>query len=210
MVRGAFDESDEFFEQTFHDVGPGGEILRGKDFEDCRFDSCSFQETEFSACTFRGSRFVGCNLAVMNISNSRFVDVTFQRCKATGVDWTAAQVSTIGSSLTFDEQCVLDYSVFSGVKMRNAAIRDSTAREVDFSEADLAGCDFSGTDLTGARFNHTNLSKAHLEGAYGYSIDPSANQLAGARVSLPEAGSLLQIMGIRVVDRPPGIDRRRA
>jgi fluoroquinolone resistance protein len=218
MVSDAFDESDEFFQQTFRNVASPQKTVQNKDFEDCRFDSCSFQEAEFSACTFRESLFVGCNLSVMKVPNSRFVDVTFQRCKVTGVNWTAAQLSAIGMALTFEEQCVLDYSVFLGLKLRNTAFRHSTAREVDFTDADLSGCDFSGTDLSGARFNRTNLSKAHLEGAFGYSIDLSANQLTGTRVSLPEAGSLLQLMGIHVVDNPtdmgarserrPGVDPR--
>jgi fluoroquinolone resistance protein len=204
MTGDVFDGSDEFFQQTFRNAALPGKTVRGKDFEDCRFDSCSFQETEFSGCAFRGSLFVACNLAVMKVANSRFVDVTFKRSKLTGVNWTDAQLSAIGTALVFEEQCVLDYSVFLGLKLRNMTLRDSTAREVDFTEADLSGCDFSGTDLSGARFNHTNLSKAHLEGAFGYSIDLTANQLKGTRVCLPEAGSLLRLIGIDVVDNRTG------
>jgi fluoroquinolone resistance protein len=203
MTRDAFDESDEFFQQTFRNASLVGATVRGKDFEECRFESCSFQETEFSGCAFRSSIFAACNLAVMKVPNSRFVDVTFQRSKLTGVNWTVAQLSTVGTALTFEEQCVLDYSVFMGLKLKNLTLRDSTAREVDFTESDLSGSDLSGTDLSGARFNHTNLSKAHLEGAYGYSIDINANLLKGTQVSLPEASSLLRLIGIDVVDYRP-------
>jgi uncharacterized protein YjbI with pentapeptide repeats len=202
VTRDAFDESEEYFQQTFRGASLVGATVRGKDFEECRFEACSFQETEFSGCAFRGSLFVACNLAVMKVPNSRFADVTFQRSKLTGVNWTVAQLSTVGTALTFEEQCVLDYSVFMGLKLKNMPLRDSTAREVDFTEADLSGSDFSGTDLSGARFNHTNLSKAHLEGAYGYAIDINANLLQGTHASLPEAGSLLRFLGIDVVDHP--------
>lgn len=206
MTGDAFDESDEYFQQTFRDASLPGATVRGKDFEDCRFESCSFQETEFLGCEFRDALFVACNLAVMKVPNSRFADTTFKRSKLTGVDWTLAQLSAVGAALSFEEQCVLDYSVFVGLKLKNMTLRDCTAREVDFTEADLAGCDFSGTDLGGARFSRTNLSKAHLEGAYGYSIDVNANLLKGARVSLPEAGSLLRLIGIDVVDHRAGTD----
>jgi fluoroquinolone resistance protein len=202
VTRDAFDETDEYFQQTFRDASLLGATVQGKDFEECRFEACSFQETEFSGCAFRGSLFASCNLAVMKVPNSRFADVTFRRSKLTGVNWTVAQLSTVGTALTFEEQCVLDYSVFMGLKLKNMALRDSTAREVDFTDADLSGSDLSGTDLSGARFNQTNLSKAHLEGAYGYSIDVNANLLRGTRVSLPEAGSLLRFIGVDVVDHP--------
>jgi fluoroquinolone resistance protein len=210
MGRDPFDAGDEFFQHTFRSVdGPHRSVL-GKQFEECRFDHCLLQEADLSNCTFRDSSFVGCDLSVMKVVNCRFVDVAFTGCKVTGVDWTAAQQSAIGTGLTFEQQSILDYSVFSRVTMRNTSIRDCTAREVDFTDADLSGSDFSGTDLTGARFHGTNLSKAHLEGAFGYTIDPTVNQLKGARVSLPEAASLLECLGIRVVDDPgPGEAPRR-
>jgi hypothetical protein len=48
-----------------------------------------------------------------------------------------------------------------------------------------------------------NLTKARLAGAYNYAIDLTANTLKGASFSLPEAASLLQAAGIKIVD-PPG------
>jgi uncharacterized protein YjbI with pentapeptide repeats len=63
--------------------------------------------------------------------------------------------------------------------------------EVDFSGATLEGAAFVDSDLSGARFVRTRLSGADFRSARNYRIDPTANRLAGARFSLPEAISLL-------------------
>jgi fluoroquinolone resistance protein len=202
MIASPFEHDDEFTDATFRGLALQGASIRGKDFEACRFNGCSFQEAQLWGCTFRDSSFVDCNLAAIRVTNSQFVDVVFQGSKLTGVNWTEAHWSPIGSPMVFEAQCVLDYSVFLGLKLKHAVFRDCSAREVDFSEADLEGADFSGTDLSGARFNHTNLTNARLETAFAYSIDPANNQLHGTRVALPEAASLLRHLGLQIVDRP--------
>jgi uncharacterized protein YjbI with pentapeptide repeats len=198
------DGSDEFVDTTFRQLVLDRQALTGKDFDACTFESCSFQEAEVVGCAFRDVRFVGCSLAAVKLTNSRIAGVTFTRSKVIGVDWTAAQWSSVGTPIVFEEECTLDYSVFFGLKLKRSVFRDCSAREVDFTEADLSGSDFSGTDLSGARFHHTKLRTAHLEGAVGYLIDPTTNDLAGARVSLPEAGSLIRALGITIVDAPRG------
>jgi fluoroquinolone resistance protein len=198
------DSSTEFFDQTFRGLVRDGQSIRGKQFDTCRFESCSFQAAELVDCVFGDTTLVGCNLSVAKLTNSRLAEVKFSRSKATGVDWTLAQWSRVGAPIVFEDECVLDYSVFLGLKLKRAVFRDCSLHEVDFTEADLSESDFSGSDLSGARFNHTNLTKAQLEGAFGYSIDPINNKLKGARVSLPEAGSLIRSLGIKIVDAPQG------
>jgi fluoroquinolone resistance protein len=203
MTVRPFDDADEYLQQTFTalTVASGAKIAE-KHFEDCHFQDCSFQETELFACIFRDCSFTACNLSVARFTNLRFTGVCFKRSKLTGVDWTAAQWSSVAPALSFEERCVLDLDVFMGLKLPNSVFRDSSAHEVDFSEADLTGSDFSGTDLAKARFSHTNLTKARFEGAYNYAISLKANTLKGASFSLPEAASLLEVAGIKVVDPP--------
>jgi fluoroquinolone resistance protein len=182
-----FDQAEDFFREAFRGVSLGkGERLDRRQFDECTFTDCSLQETEILDCTFRDCSFTDCNLSVAKLTNSRFAGVTFRRSKLTGIDWTATQWSSVGSPITFEARCVLDLGVFMGLRLPNAAFRDSSAHEVDFSDTDLSGCDFTGTDLAQARFNRTNLTKARLEGAYHYTIDLGSNTLKGASSSLPE------------------------
>lgn len=192
---------DEFVDEVFVGVELGHQRLQGKDFDGCRFERCSLQEAELVGCSFRDPSFAECNLSVMRVTNSRFLGAHFSGSKVSGIDWTQAQWGTIGDPVCFEDQCVLDYSVFLGLKLRNARFRYCSAHEVDFTEADLTESDFSGTDLEGARFNHTNLTRASMESAYNYSIDPANNVVTGMRVSLPEASSFLRHLDLSIVDR---------
>jgi uncharacterized protein YjbI with pentapeptide repeats len=196
-----FDDADDFDDVVYRGVTvkPGARVV-GKQFDGCRFEHCSFQEGEFLDCAFRDSTFEGCNLSMWKVTNTTFLDVVFRESKLTGVDWTAARWSAVGAPVTFEDHCVLDLGVFLGLTLTRAAFRDSSAHDVDFSEADLAGSDFSGTDLHGARFNHTNLTKTRFETAFSYTIDPGANLVKGARFALPEAASLLRALGVELVE----------
>jgi fluoroquinolone resistance protein len=198
-----FTRADDFYRETFSGVSlEKGERVERKQFDECSFADCSLQQAELVDCTFRECSFTDCNLSVAKVMNSRFPGVTFLRSKLTGIDWTAAQWSSVGSPISFEDHCVLDLSVFMGLKLPHAVFRDSSVREVDFSEADLSGSDFTGTDLAKARFNRTNLTNARLQGAYNYAIELGANTLKGASFSLPEAASLLELAGIKIVDTP--------
>ncbi len=200
--NGDLHNSIEFFDKTFRGLILDGQLLRGKQFDSCTFESCSFQEAQLVDCAFRDTTFVACNLSVAKLTNSRLAELTFKRSKVTGVDWTLAQWSSVGAPIAFEDECVLDYAVFLGLRLRQAVFRNCSAHETDFTEADLTESDFTGTDLSGARFNHTNLTRARLEGAFGYAIDPANNTMKDARVSLPEAGSLIRSLGIKIVDAP--------
>jgi hypothetical protein len=47
-------------------------------------------------------------------------------------------------------------------------------------------------------FHQCNLEKADFRKAEGYSIDFRINRIASARFNLPEAGSFLGFLGIRI------------
>lgn len=189
------------YRQKFNRVSLKGITIDGKEFEECVFRNCSFQETTFRECVFRDSSFLECDLSMAQVPKSSFINVSFNSCRLTGINWANARWPSVQlhTPVTFQE-CMLSYSIFLGVALKNAAFLDSVAHEADFSEADLSGCDFTGTDLAGAIFNQTNLTGSHLERAHNYTIDLRSNKLAGARFSLPEAVSLLRGSGVIIVD----------
>ena len=68
--------------------------------------------------------------------------------------------------------------------------------ECDFVDADLTGSDLFKSNLKGSLFHHTNLSQVNLVDAKEFSIDPQANNLKKAKVSMTEAIVLMGHLGL--------------
>ena len=54
--------------------------------------------------------------------------------------------------------------------------------------------------MSNSQFHHTNLSLANFAEATSYTIDVNANTVKGARFTRLEAVSLLESLGIELVD----------
>ncbi len=170
-----------------------GRTLSGVDFSACVFDHCVFSECAFYRCSFTECQFRACDLSLAKVHGSRFTDVRFAASKLVGIDWTKAGdavISKLFLSVHFDD-CLLSYSSFFGLTLPRSRFVGCTAREVDFRDADLTDADCAGTDFSASKFHHTNLTKADFRRATDYTIDPTANTIAKARFSLPEAIALL-------------------
>jgi len=195
-------DDDYYHDDTFGGPVADGLVVRDVRFEGCRFQGSRFHDGSFLSCVFDDCSFAHCDLALVRVVNSSFSGATFTECKVTGVNWSEAAASTGAEPLRFDS-CVLDLSVFMGVKLGRVVFRDCSLRHVDFSGADLREADFAGSDLGGARFSRSDLRGARLERAHGYRIDTSDNMITGMRVSLPEAVSLLSFIGVELVASDP-------
>jgi uncharacterized protein YjbI with pentapeptide repeats len=168
----------------------------GKIFDRCVFENCSLIECRFEECTFMDCKFKGCVLSALKLTNSSFLDTKFVGSKVIGCDWTKTKSLR---ALEFDN-CQLDFSNFSMLKLHHLKLNGCTAKEVDFSGADLTEADFEGTDLEKSRFVNTNLTKASLRKAVNYAIDFKLNKLKKTVFSLPEALSLLDSLDIVIKD----------
>ena len=196
----ALQDGQHYQGQRFTDLRMLGEQVSGVEFDACVFEGGIFTESTFSRCRFSDTRFRRCDLSVVKLPGCFVAGVRFVQCKMIGLDWTVAaplQAATAMLSAQFEE-CVLDYSNFFGLKLRNLQLVRCSAKEADFTEADLSGVDCRGTDFSGARFSHTILERADLRDALNYTINPAANRMRGARVSLPEAVMLLRAFEIEV------------
>jgi uncharacterized protein YjbI with pentapeptide repeats len=89
---------------------------------------------------------------------------------------------------------------FLGLDLKKMRMRDCTAREANFAEADLSEADFADSDLTGAVFLKTNLTKANFVVAKNYTLSLLDNKTQGARFSLHEANRLLHSLNIVIVE----------
>lgn len=186
--------------QTFRALDLAGAKISRSDFDSCIFERCNFTEAVLSHCRFTKCRFTTCDLSLVNVGNSRFVDVEFVDSKLIGVDWTAIGSTKTDRMLfaaTF-ERCALDYGSFYGLTLRKLC--NCSAKEVEFSEASMAEADCRRTDFAGARFWKTDLRGANFAGAAGYAIDPAGNKVKRARFSYPEVTALLAAFDVIIDD----------
>ncbi len=191
----------EYLSEDFKDLDLSHEKIDSTLFEDCSFKNCNFTETEFMNCRFIDCSFSHCNLSVMKIDGSEFCETLFEDSKLMGIDWTGARWPDIPllSPIKFF-RCILDDSVFMGLSLNDVVIEECKAREVDFREGSFSGACFRSTDFAGSLFNETDLSGADFTDAVNYRIDLNRNRVKGAKFSRQEAVSLLESLGIELVD----------
>lgn len=172
-----------------------------KEFDNCIFEGCNFSETVFIKCKFYECKFINCNLSMINISGCSFFDIVFEDSKMIGINWAQAAWPNIKliSPIQF-YQCILDHSSFFGLYLREIAIVECIAKEIDLRESDCTEADFTHTDFSKSLFGKTNLTKANFANAQNYSIDIFNNKVTKAKFSLPEATSLLNCLDIELLN----------
>ena len=193
--------TSEYYSQTFNDMDLSASSHSELEFEDCTFVKCDFSEAKFGKCKFIDCRFVDCNLNNITVSHSKFMEVTFEGSKLVGVDWSKAHWPSIASfkALKF-ESCLISYSSFYGLELQEIAIVQCKALEVDFREGNFTESDFSYTNFSGSLFAKTRLRKVNFAEATNYHIDVLNNDIKEAKFSRYEAVSLLESLGIELLD----------
>ena len=181
---------EKFSETSFSDKD-----LTGHVFEDCSFDKCELRDAILTRTRFIDCKFKSCDLSNAVLKSATFRDVAFDDCKLLGLQW--AQLATLVNP-SFRESN-LNYCGFVGLKLKKTTFYKCNLRETDYSQADVSESDFRESNLLNARFNGTSLLKSDFRGAKDYLIDPIANQVRGARFTLPEAQGLLAGLGV-VID----------
>ena len=168
------------------------ETVREIEFEECEFVDCSFVQCKFEKCSFITCTFQSSMLSAIVPTDSRFVDVRFNKCKVIGFDWTKAHHI---QDIHFTD-CQLNYSNFRMLKLPKMEMSDCEAKELDFTETHLTEANLCGTDFERSIFLKTILTKANFTGAKNYSIDARNNTIRKAKFSLPEALSLLDCFDV--------------
>ncbi len=193
--------TSEYYSQTFKDMDISASSHSDLEFEDCTFVKCDFSEAKFGKCKFIDCRFVDCNLNNLSVAHCKFMEVSFEGCKIVGVDWSKAHWPSIASfkALKF-ESCLISYSSFYGLELQEIAIVQCKALEVDFREGNFTESDFSYTNFSGSLFSKTRLRKVNFAEATNYHIDVLTNDIKEAKFSRYEAVSLLECLGIELLD----------
>jgi len=151
---------------------------------------------EYEATVFRD-----CELTEVDLGARRFVDCSFERCNLTSAEWRGVSLNNVkfsackllGANLTglrktllsvaFTD-CKLDYSDFGGLDLAKTRFVRCSLIDATFVGTDLSGASFEACDLSGALCRNTNLTGADLRGADGLTLDPDANRIQKAKVSV--------------------------
>ncbi len=163
-------------------------LALGREFEQFRFVNCELSEANLAGLRFEDCLFERCNLTTAKLSGTALQNVAFTECKLLGVAFNACQDMLFG--VHFDD-CQLRYASFGGKKLTTTRFSHCTLPETDFTNADLTGAAFAHCDLTGTVFHNTQLAGADFTTATGFSLDPEANALRGARFALAGLPGLL-------------------
>ena len=191
----------EYFSKKFTDLSLTDAQIDNIEFEDCSFEGCDFSGAMFKNCCFIDCRFLGCNLSLVNLGFSRFNDVAFVESKLIGINWSNATWPSYALSAPIEfKQCILNDSTFIGLSLTDLVMEDCKAHHVDFRDSDLSHALFTHTDFSHARFGKTNLTNADFSDALNYNIDVMNNRIKGAIFCRFEAVSLLESLGIELVD----------
>lgn len=176
-------------DRNFRNENYSGQKLMQTEFDACTFLNCDFSDSDFSDSDFINCTFINCNLTMTKMAGTGMKNVHFSGCKLIGVNFEVC--SNFLFAVNF-EKCTLDYSVFTGKKMKKSLFAACLLREVDFSEADLSQADFQNSDLSDSIFHRTNLEKANFITAINYTIDPEENRVRKAKFSADGLSGLLR------------------
>ena len=192
-----FLDQTEFSGQAFKNLSLPGVEISGREFDRCTFTKCDFREAKFADCRLRECHFVDCELNAVRLPACSLSEVEFVDCRLIGVNWTetAWAKGRFLVPVSF-VRCVINHSLFIALDMHECEIKVCTAREADFSDADLSRANCAATDFHEARFWHTDLTDADFRGATNYTIDANINTLKRTKFSLPEAMALLYSLDI--------------
>ena len=165
------------YDQELNDISFTQKGLSAE-YEACTFIKCDFSRLDFTNISFEECTFTECNFSEVKIKNTAFKNASFRDCKMLGIHFMNANPFLL--ELSFD-RCSLDYSSFYLLGLKGTQFAECSLKEVDFVEADLTGVSFTKCDLYKSSFERTNLSKCDFTTAVNYSLDPSINQMAGAK-----------------------------
>lgn len=195
------ESNKEYLEASFEKLDLTSAHLENALFEECVFNHCNFTSAVFSRCKFSHCTFNHCNLSVVDLSWSKFYEVAFNECKLSGTDWTRADwpAFNLDPELSFTKS-ILTNATFLGLKLQGLKMEECKLHDVDFRECDLSGSAITGCDLAGSLFNQTSLRAADFTDSWGFNINVLQNTVTGAKFSRPEAMSMLESLGIELVD----------
>ena len=183
--------------ETFENPDPA--LLQDAEFNDCTFTGCRWDNVRVRNCTFLSCTFQHCSWSSVVFSFCQMRDAWFTGCAFRSIAWGGLQGrSALVQPFGKAERCEFRYNEFSGMSFVNFDFSGCRFGDCIFDECRLAGADFRGVPLGHTQFSRCDLQKADFREATDYAIDPSANQMQGARFSFPDVVALLNGFGLKI------------
>jgi uncharacterized protein YjbI with pentapeptide repeats len=190
MNEAYFRDKDFTSENLHHGKLPEGE------YDNCTFKAINFSGAQLSKMTFSECVFEACDLSNCITRGTCIRDTEFTNCKLMGLNF--HELDPFLLSFSF-QNCLLNFSSFSRLKLKNISFEDCKLIQVDFSEADLTSATFQNCDFSGATFIDTRLEKADFSTSMNFSIDPENNNIKGAHFSSENIRGLLEKYQIKIL-----------
>ncbi|UXP33384.1 pentapeptide repeat-containing protein [Reichenbachiella agarivorans] len=184
-----------FDEQVFTGVDFGKEEWQKGEYVDSKFVNCRMSSLDLSGDTFDNCEFIGCDLSLCKIDHTAFKEVDFKDCKLMGLHFSDCNAFLLTFRFT---DCILDFSSFFKLKIKQSKFTNCKMEKVDFVEADLTGSTFNNCDLAQAVFNRTILEKCDFRSSYNLALDPEDNRIKAAKFSTEGALGLLEKYNITI------------
>lgn len=170
--------------------------LHFSEFESCTFSNCNFCEATFLAVVFIDCTFINCNFESAKINYVSLRTVHFIACNLSSINF--AMVDQFIFEVHFSD-CLLDFSKFYSLKLKNTVFANCSMIAMDFMNADMTKVNFDGCDLYQAVFDKTNLNQADFRTSRNYSFNPAKNKVKKAIFSKDGLAGLLKSHDIVVV-----------
>ncbi len=174
--------------EVINEKHTGLSTLKRAVYKECTFENCDLSKQNLNSFEFIDCAFLACNLSNNDVSSTSFKGVIFKSCKLIGIHFES--VNPFLLKLSFEE-CNLNYSSFYQLKIPKTKFIKSSIQEVDFTEANLKESVFDECDLTVSKFENSNLEKVDFQSSFGYTLNPSKNNIKKARFSKRELAGLL-------------------
>jgi fluoroquinolone resistance protein len=182
-------------EKKFDQIKYSNSTLNRQEFELCVFNNCDFFETTFYGVVFIDCQFNDCNFSMAKLNDTALRGAKFFRCKMMGVVFDKCHPLLF--TVQFND-CILDYSSFSKLKMKLTNFKGCSIIEAQFVESDLTGSSFVECNLYRTAFQQSVLEKVDFTTSRNYSIDPSQNRMKKAKFAVAGLPGLLEKYGIIV------------
>ncbi len=186
-----------FLQQEYKNLTYQKEDLNFKEFEQCTFRHCDFSVCNFIAVIFIDCQFYDCNFNGAQINHVALRSVDFFGCHMKDVNFSMCDKLIFEISFT---DCVLDFSKFYTLKIKETVFRNCSLVAVDFMGTDLTSVLFDRCDLYRSEFDKAVAVKTNFKTSFNYNIDPKKTKLFKAIFSLSGVKGLLFKHDIIVID----------
>lgn len=184
-----------FGEIEFLNLDFGKDSFEKGEYEFCTFKNCNFSDYQLTNYRFIECKFIECNLSNCILYETSFQDIRMKQCKLLGLQFDTC--NSFNFSIKFEE-CNLNHSNFTKMKLTKSSFQESILQEVDFTYSDLRNTSVYACDLKGAIFEESHLEKTDFRKSVNYDIDTTINHIKGAQFSYPEVLNLLRKYDLQI------------